>query len=128
VLIFATLSPEEAADNAHQDAASYPLPPACRRAFLEHCARELARLPVVGDGAVHRVVMTQRLYFDLRLLLAGPEHGRTIPLPDIESRRFGPSRSESYGPAQYFQQPLGTNSRRASAPGQRWRTELTRRG
>jgi hypothetical protein len=56
---------------------------------------------MVGDGAVHRVVMaTQRLYFDLRLLQAGPEHGRTIPLPDIESRRFGPScPSPDYAPA-----------------------------
>jgi hypothetical protein len=49
-------------------AASYPLPPDSRSAFLEHCARELARLPVIGDGAVHRVVMNvQRLYFDAPL-------------------------------------------------------------
>jgi hypothetical protein len=46
-------------------AASYPLPPASRPAFLEACARELARLPVLGDGALHRVVMAvQRQYFD----------------------------------------------------------------
>jgi hypothetical protein len=38
-------------------AASHPLPPDCRSAFLEHCARELAQLPMVGDGAVHRVIM-----------------------------------------------------------------------
>jgi hypothetical protein len=46
-------------------AASHPLPPDSRSAFLEHCARELAQLPMVGDGALHRVVMAvQRLYFD----------------------------------------------------------------
>jgi hypothetical protein len=46
-------------------AASHPLPPASRAAFLEACARELSQLPVVGDGTLHRVVMaTQRLYFD----------------------------------------------------------------
>jgi hypothetical protein len=46
-------------------AASYPLPPESRLAFLEACARELSRLPEVGDGALHRIVMvTQRLYFD----------------------------------------------------------------
>jgi hypothetical protein len=46
-------------------AAAHPLPPDSRSAFLEHCARELAALPAIGDGAVHRVVMaTQRLYFD----------------------------------------------------------------
>jgi len=46
-------------------AASHPLPPDSRSAFLEHCARELARLPIVGDGVLHRVVMrVQRQYFD----------------------------------------------------------------
>jgi hypothetical protein len=46
-------------------AASYPLPPDSRSAFLEACARELAALPIVGDGAVHRIVMqVQKLYFD----------------------------------------------------------------
>jgi hypothetical protein len=46
-------------------AAAHPLPPASRSAFLEHCARELAQLPELGDGAVHRVVMSvQKLYFD----------------------------------------------------------------
>jgi hypothetical protein len=46
-------------------AASYPLPPDSRAAFLEACARELARLPVVGDGALHRVIMAvQRAHFD----------------------------------------------------------------
>jgi hypothetical protein len=46
-------------------AASHPLPPHLRSAFLETCARELANLPAIGDGAVHRVVMAaQRLYFD----------------------------------------------------------------
>jgi hypothetical protein len=46
-------------------AASHPLPPDSRSAFLEHCAQELARLPIVGDGALHRVIMqVQREYFD----------------------------------------------------------------
>jgi hypothetical protein len=46
-------------------AASHPLPPRSRPAFLEACARELAALPMLGDGAVHRVVMqVQRQYFD----------------------------------------------------------------
>jgi len=46
-------------------AASHPLPPNSRSAFLEHCARELARLPIVGDGVLHRIVMqVQREYFD----------------------------------------------------------------
>jgi hypothetical protein len=45
-------------------AASHPLPPDTRSAFLESCARELARLPAIGDGVVHRVVMEmQRIYF-----------------------------------------------------------------
>jgi hypothetical protein len=32
---------------------------------LEHCACEIAKLPVGGDGAVHRCIMAvQRLYLD----------------------------------------------------------------
>jgi len=55
-------------------AASHPLPPDSRSAFLEHCARELARLPIVGDGALHRVVMqVQRQYFDPPDLGAGAQ-------------------------------------------------------
>jgi hypothetical protein len=47
-------------------AASYPLPPDRRSAFLEHVARELANAPMLGDGAVHRVVAeVQRIYFDV---------------------------------------------------------------
>jgi hypothetical protein len=46
-------------------AASHPLPPDSRVAFLEHCARELARLPMIGDGALHRLIMqVQAQYFD----------------------------------------------------------------
>jgi len=57
-------------------AASHPLQPESRSAFLEHCARELARLPIVGDGALHRVIMqVQREYFDLPNLSVGT-HGR----------------------------------------------------
>jgi hypothetical protein len=47
-------------------AASIPLPRDRRSAFLAHCARELAALPAIGDGAVHRVVAeVQRIYFDV---------------------------------------------------------------
>jgi hypothetical protein len=46
-------------------AASYPLPPAARSAFLEACAREIANLPELGDGVLHRtIVRVQRIYFD----------------------------------------------------------------
>jgi hypothetical protein len=46
-------------------AASYPLPPAARSAFLEHCAREIANLPELGDGVLHRtIVRVQKMYFD----------------------------------------------------------------
>ena len=46
-------------------AASTPLPPDLRAAFLETCAREISALPMVGDGALHRVIMqVQRQYFD----------------------------------------------------------------
>jgi hypothetical protein len=46
-------------------AASHPLPCHARAAFLEHCARELAALPELGDGVLHRVVtQVQRIYFD----------------------------------------------------------------
>jgi hypothetical protein len=46
-------------------AASYPLPPALRSAFLEACAREIANLPELGDGVLHRtIVRVQKLYFD----------------------------------------------------------------
>jgi hypothetical protein len=46
-------------------AASHPLAPERRSDFLVDVARELAALPAIGDGAVHRVVMVvQRKYFD----------------------------------------------------------------
>jgi hypothetical protein len=46
-------------------AASYPLPPALRNAFLEACAREIANLPELGDGVLHRtIVRVQKMYFD----------------------------------------------------------------
>jgi hypothetical protein len=46
-------------------AASFPLRPNQRSRFLEACAQELARLPEIGDGAVHRVVSeVQRRFFD----------------------------------------------------------------
>jgi hypothetical protein len=46
-------------------AASHPLPPTARSAFLEACAKEIANLPELGDGALHRtIVRIQREYFD----------------------------------------------------------------
>ena len=46
-------------------AASHPLPPAARPAFLEACAQEIAAMPELGDGALHRtIVRVQRMYLD----------------------------------------------------------------
>jgi hypothetical protein len=46
-------------------AASYPLPPTARAAFLEACAKEIAAMPELGDGILHRMIMrVQKLYFD----------------------------------------------------------------
>jgi hypothetical protein len=46
-------------------AASHPLPANQRGPFLEACAQALARLPEIGDGDVHRVVMaTQKKFWD----------------------------------------------------------------
>ena len=56
-------------------AASTPLPPDLRSAFLETCAREISALPMIGDGSLHRLVMVvQRRYF--RPPLETEEHGR----------------------------------------------------
>ena len=53
-------------------AAAHPLPPDRRSDFLVDVARELAALPIVGDGALHRVVMaTQRKF----ILPFEQEHG-----------------------------------------------------
>ena len=41
------------------------LEPAARPAFLEACAKEIAALPELGDGALHgTIVRVQRMYFD----------------------------------------------------------------
>jgi hypothetical protein len=46
-------------------AASRPLPPDARGPFLEACARELASLPELGDGALHRTIArVQKWFFD----------------------------------------------------------------
>ena len=46
-------------------AASHPLPPDRRSAFLEDVALEISKLPMVGDGVLHRVIMDcQRRHFD----------------------------------------------------------------
>jgi hypothetical protein len=45
--------------------AAAPLLPGARGAFLEDVARELAALPDIGDGALHRVITTvQHRHFD----------------------------------------------------------------
>jgi hypothetical protein len=44
--------------------AAAPLLPQDRSAFLQELARELAALPDIGDGALHRVLMqVQRRHF-----------------------------------------------------------------
>jgi hypothetical protein len=46
-------------------AAAHPLPAPARAAFLAACAKELAALPELGDGVLHRMIMrVQKLYFD----------------------------------------------------------------
>jgi hypothetical protein len=45
-------------------AASHPLPAPARPAFLEACAKEIAAMPELGDGVLHRtIVRVQRMYF-----------------------------------------------------------------
>jgi hypothetical protein len=45
--------------------AARPLPPRDRDQFLKDIAAELAALPMLGDGAVHRAIVTvQRRHFD----------------------------------------------------------------
>jgi hypothetical protein len=45
--------------------AAKPLPPHDRDRFLRDIATELAALPMLGDGAVHRAIVTvQRRHFD----------------------------------------------------------------
>ena len=58
-------------------AASHPLPPDRRSAFLEACEQELAALPEgIGDGSLHRVVaQVQRKFFDPPVL----EANRRLP-------------------------------------------------
>jgi hypothetical protein len=61
-------------------AASHPLPADRRNDFLADCARELARLPVVGDGVLHRIIMqVQRRHFDppTQTERHEPRHDRT---------------------------------------------------
>jgi hypothetical protein len=46
-------------------AASHPIAPHLRSAFLKHVANELAQAPELGDGLLHRTIMrVQRVYFD----------------------------------------------------------------
>jgi hypothetical protein len=53
-------------------AASYPLSPRSRGPFLEACAREIANLPELGDGVLHRtMVRVQKLFFDPPVLESG---------------------------------------------------------
>jgi hypothetical protein len=46
-------------------AAARPLPADRRSDFLEACAREIAAMPEVGDGALYRIITAmQKRYFD----------------------------------------------------------------
>jgi hypothetical protein len=46
-------------------AASHPLPPDRRSAFLEDVANEISRHPILGDGLLHRLIMQiQKKHFD----------------------------------------------------------------
>jgi hypothetical protein len=46
-------------------AAATPLQPHRRSAFLEEVAREISRHPILGDGLLHRLIVTiQRRHFD----------------------------------------------------------------
>jgi hypothetical protein len=60
--------------------AAAPLEPRDCGPFLEEVARELARLPEVGDGALHRLVMmVQRKHFyppDSSIIKQQPRHTR----------------------------------------------------
>ena len=56
-------------------AASHPIAPDRRVDFLTDVVRELAALPMVGDGVLHRIVTAvQRKYFDPPL---ESHHGRS---------------------------------------------------
>jgi hypothetical protein len=58
-------------------AAAHPLARGDRDAFLLEVAQLLQALPEVGDGALHRVIMTvQRKHFDPPELDHQPRHGR----------------------------------------------------
>jgi hypothetical protein len=71
--------------------AAAPLLPQDRSAFLEEVARELAALPELGDGALHRVIMqVQRCHFDppaTAAMKAHPKH--RVWLPIITRNRIG---------------------------------------
>jgi len=46
-------------------AAAQPLAPDRRSEFFEHVAREIATMPEVGDGSLHRVISrVQRQFWD----------------------------------------------------------------
>ena len=56
-------------------AASHPIAPDRRSDFLAAVARELAALPMIGDGNLHRLIMSvQKKYFHPPL--ETEEHGR----------------------------------------------------
>lgn len=60
------ISPPLQLDDRQMDAllaAAHPLPPDRRSAFLAACAQELAKLPAIGDGSVHRIVMAVQRQF-----------------------------------------------------------------
>jgi hypothetical protein len=77
-------------------AASHPLHANQRSKFLEACARELAQLSEIGDGAVHRVVMAvQKRYFDPPAFSSDNGANRSRrgrPRPDDDSEDHRPRR------------------------------------
>jgi hypothetical protein len=69
-------------------AASHPLPPDRRSDFLEACAKEIAALPELGDGALYRmIVRVQKLYFDppISTHLGTPQRSRGRRMSAIEA-------------------------------------------
>ena len=60
--------------------AARPLQVHQRDAFLRDIATELAALPVIGDGALHRIItMVQRRHFDAPDLRVHESRSRAYP-------------------------------------------------
>jgi len=59
--------------------AARPLQVHQRDGFLRDIATELAALPVIGDGALHRISMVQRRHFDAPDLRIHESRSRAYP-------------------------------------------------